>query len=335
MIDPITPEEIAAYRQAKGYAPRPQYPGPNDFKAALCDYFRATKEHVVDMEPLARQWRRDGMNIQQVRDVSGLSSADFGNVMEQATSDLLRARYQDRSADTVAVTGDYPLDNFRPVNFAALGLTVPGVIDEEHNIPRLPSVVTESTEKGVLKTYSGNLAFSYPVWTSHGDTILAGLNEYGNLFALLEQSLLVSVLENSALPTSASTGFDLAGLNKASNALRSQTNGAGQKCNLSIAAIIAPPELEWSVNTVLQSAGKVNDIRVVILNDLSVATTWFVVADSALSAPLLRLRLRNSKGPSLFLNRRKGQQEGVEFAVSHDVNFAYMSSLPGVLKCTA
>jgi hypothetical protein len=334
VIDPERLENLISRTFPTGGAAR-TYPGPADFKSALVDYFRATREHVADMEPMARQWRRDGMNIQQVRDVSGLSSADFGNVMEASTSDLLRQRYQDRSADTLAVCGDYPVDNFREVNFAALGLIVPGVIGEEHDIPRLPTTITESGEVGALKTYSGNLAFSYPVWTSHGDTILAQLNEYGDLFSLLEQSLLVSVLENSALPTSTSTGFDLAGLNKASNALRSQVNGAGQKCNLSIAAIVAPPELEWSVNTVLQSAGKLNDIRVVILNDLSVATTWFAVASPQLSAPLLRLRLRNSKGPSLYLNRRKGQQEGIEFSVSHDCAFAYMSSVPGVVKCTA
>ncbi len=314
---------------------RPPYPGPNDFKAALSDYFQLSRQHLPDAEPMARAWRRDRLSIAEVRDASGLSSSDFGSCMESAVSELLQQRFSDLSGDLRAITGDKPLDNFLPTAFASLGLPLPGEAPNDGDLPRLPAVITESTEKGVLRTYAAKLGFSYSVWTSHGAEILAGLNDFAAMFALLEASRLVSILENSTLPTSASSGLDLTGLNKVNLALRSQENSSGQVANLAIKSLVVPAQLEFSASTLLQSAGKADSIRLVILPGLASQTTWWAVCDPSISAPLARLTLRGSRGPKLFLNRRKGQAEGIEFCTEHDFNFCYLSSMPGIIKATA
>ena len=302
-----------------------------DYSAALTDYIKMSQTHVPDADPLARSWKRDGATLDNIRTHAATTSSDFANALESATKELLVQRFADLSGDIKSTCADLPVDNFLPQSIATLGLKVPTQTIEELPPPKLPIGVTES-EKGALKSYCATLSFSYALWTTRGETILAGLSEYANLFYLLETQRLAAKLESATLPTSATTPLTATGLGKAAAALRLQQNSAGQAANLAISTVIVPCELEVSARIVNQAVG---NIWKIVALPLSSATTFYVLADPAISAPLARLSLRGSKGPRLELNRNRGIYEGVEFSVSHDFLITHLSSQPGILKCTA
>ena len=309
-----------------------KYPAAPDWKAAITDYFLMSRNHVANAEPMARAWKRDNWNLDGIRTGSGLSSGDFANALESGAKELLVQKFADLSGDIRAICGDLAGENYRPTTISALGLKVPTEVIEELRPPKLPVGISESSEKGTLKSYVATLSFSYQIWVTKGDTILSGLSEYASLFALLEVQELVAKLESATLPTSASTPLTTAGLGKAAAALRLQQNSAGQAANLPIAVVVVSPEQEITARTLITAAG--NFARVVVL-PLSSASTYFVLADPAISAPIARITLRGSKGPRLELNSRRSIYEGDEIAVSHDFAIAHLDNQPGIVKCTA
>jgi hypothetical protein len=334
----MTPAEQARLdaicANVSGRARRREYPAPVDIAAALTDYIKMSRNHVADCEPMARQWRRDGLDLHGIRSNSGMTTSDFGTALSSGAGELLQSRFHDLSADLLSITGAFALDNFKAKNFTALSFGTPPEIVEDAEPSRLPAGITQSATTGVLRSYGGKISFSYAVWSNHGGDLLASLQDCAGLFSLIEQSRLVEIIEAATIATSTSTGMTTAGLDKANQAIRSQSNTAGQIANLGIYAIITPPVLEFSAHTALQSAGLTGQVKVICL-PLSVATAFYCVCDPSISAPLLRLSLRGSRGPKIILNGRRGVMEGVEFFATHDFNYFYSAATPGLIKCVA
>lgn len=331
----MTPEQLEAIiqRSGVGAGKRRQYPSHADHAAAFADYLRmAAFERVKDPEPLARQWHRDHLNIYQVREASGLTSSDFGDAMESSVSLLLRQQFADASGDIAAITRRVEVSNFKPVELPSFSLGETGEVPEDGDLPIMPVAITESASAGRLKTYGAVVRFSRAIFETHGPAILQSLAAYARSFYLKEMELLSSLLENADLPTQTGLTFNAAGLNSAMKTLRTQANSAGQLANWLTRSLIVPADLEGAAMTLRQSMGA--KFNIVVSPALSVATTWFLVCDPA-NSPLLRMVLRNGGQPSVYLNRRRGTQEGAEFSVSHDCDFSIAGDTSGILKCTA
>ena len=99
-----------------------------------------------------------------------------------------------------------------------------------------------------------------------------------------------------------------------------------------MSALIVPPLLEGPAYTAMVTTGW--PLKILVNPYLSSATGWFALTDPSLSAPLLRLRLRNGGMPTLYFNRRRGIETGAEFSLEHSFNYA-IGALTGLIKVTA
>lgn len=329
----MTPDEIKS--QLDNFRPRSgrTYPALPDIAAALRD-FVLMKAHraVSDPEPLATQWRRDGLSIHEIRSSVPLSSADFAGAMENSQTKLLQESFEDFTADIRAISQPLELDNFLPTNLPVLTMGAPGEVPEDSDLKRLPVSVIEAEQQGVLRTFGAKISFSKPVFFSYGAEILESLSRYAQVFALIEMQIIATLLESATLATSASTGLDSTGLAKASAGLRTQVNDAGQLTGLPLAVLIVPPLLEVPAWVLRETTGA--PLTIICNPYLSSPTTWYALTRPELAAPLRRLRLRGAGLPRLFLNQRRGIESGAEFALEHTVNFAVLNS-NGILKCTS
>lgn len=235
---------------------RRTYPSTPDYQAALADYFHmAAGRSVSNPEPMALEWRRNGDNIDAVRAMSGLTSADFGGILENGLADVLHQSFDDGMAGIRAVTRDYQVENFRPVNFVEFGLGAPVELPEGLPAPKLPSGFTETTSDGALiKSYGGKVGFSYPIWSTFGSEISSALEDYAVNFNELEHSLIASLLSSASIPEVAGK-LTVTGLSNAAGALRKQINASGQKTNWALESILVAPEDEVTARVLAFNCG--------------------------------------------------------------------------------
>jgi hypothetical protein len=165
-----------------------------------------------------------------------------------------------------------------------------------------------------------------------GGFILDSLADYSRVFYLKELELITALLQTATLPTKTGLTFNAAGLNTALAELRTQSNESGQLANWKTETIVVPAALEGAALTLRQSMGTA--FNIVTLPGASVATTWWMLT-SANNSPVLRLTLSNGGQPSVYLNRRRGVEQGAEFALSHDCGFSIAGHTGGALKCTS
>jgi hypothetical protein len=332
MIDQQRFEDIVA-RHLPHHAQRPPYPAPADVAGALSDFLQMAAHRTInDPDPLAVSWRRAGLDIHQIRASVPLTTSDFAGAMESSQTALLRQTFADVSGDLAAVSRNLDLDNFKPTNLPALTFGSPGELPEDGAIHRLPVTITESETTGVLRSFGATVSFSKSVFVTYGAEIFDSLNSYATTFYLLELELLATLLESATLATKTSTALSASNLGVAAAELRIQTNNAGQLANWPLAALIVPPLLEGPAYTALVTTGW--PLRIVVNPYLTSATTWYCLTRPELSAPILRLRLRNGGMPTLFVNTRRGIEEGAEFSLEHTVNYA-IGGMTGILKVTA
>lgn len=329
----MTPDEIK--NTLDNFRPRSgrTYPARADHVAALSDFLKLSAQRTVESpEPMAQGWLRDGLSLSEIRGVTGLSSADFGSIFESTLSGLLTGSFGDASADILAISRPYQMQNFLPKKISVLELGAPDLMSEDECYPRLPVAVVESPVPAQIRQYGAVVSFSRPVYETLAGEIMEALANYAASFTQLELQLITELLEASTLPTSASSELAAPGLAKASAALRTQTNGTGRIGNYPLKVVVVPPELESAAHTLKRDSGM--DFNVVVLPGLSSTTSWFGVTDSARS-PILRLQLRGGGAPKLYRNPRRSEAEGSEFAVSHSIGYSLAGDGLGIIQCNA
>lgn len=330
----MTPEQLETIVQR--HIPNPgkrTYPGLSDYRAAITDYLRlAARQPISDPEPMSRDWIRDGLNLNEIQVRSGLSSSDFSSVMESSLTGIIGEQFADAAQDIQRISRPYTMINYRPKRLSLFELGAPELMPEDEEYPKLPVKIVESTAPAKVESYGMQISFSRAIFETLGAEILQSLSDYAASFSTLETDLITQLLENSTLPTSASSGLDATGLAKCTAALRLQSNSAGRVANYSLANLISPPPLEMAAYALKQSTGM--DFGVVVLPGLSSASTWFGIASSERS-PILRLNLQGGGKPRVYRNKKLGDIEGAQFAISLDVGFSLAGDGLGAVKCTA
>lgn len=323
-------EQLAAECAARGvilpgHTPR-TYPARPDYQSALVDYFRmAAGRSVADPEPMAKEWVANKLAIGEVRSMSGLSSADFGSLLEGGLSAAMAQTFDDAAAGIRAITRDYQVVDYKPVNFVELGIGAPVELPEDRPSPKLPFGITENAGDSPLKEYGGRISFSYPVWVSYGPELTAQIENYAANFAGLEHSLIASLLA-AASPPSVSGGLTVAGLTAAAAALRVQTNASGQKTNYELGAVLVAPSDEATARVLATAHGGWPRVEV---NPELASGSWYAFALPAHS-PLLRLRLRGAGRPRVYV-KTGGDGAGAQMALAHDVGFTLLDG-PGLVR---
>lgn len=305
---------------------------PADVADCIGDYLRAQSGPTPrNCHPLVPGLLRERTTLLELKTRSGMTSGDFAGALSGGMKQLLITKFANYTADFRQIAADSPTVDFKPADTVTLDLAVPPEVPEDMELPTIPAKVTAGTT-GALKTYAGKLSFSRALWTTYGTEILAGIQEYAAIFSAIEQQLLAALLESATLTTATTAALALAGLEKVANAMRvTEVNKAGQPCGLGIHALIVPAALESTARSLRFSLGGY-PAYIVVNPKLSSDSTWYAVANPTLSAKLLRLTLRNSSGPSVYMNDR--QAERMEFAISHDVGYT-LSAQPGLIKATA
>ena len=329
----MSPDEIKS--QLDNFRPRSgrTYPNRADHVAALSDYLKLSAQRTVESpEPMAQGWLRDGLSLSEIRGVTGLSSSDFGSVMTDTLSGLLTGSFGDASADILAISRPYQMQNFLPKKISVLELGAPDLMAEDESYPKLPTVISESASPAQVRQYGAVVSFSRPVYETLAGEIMEALANYALSFTQLELGMIVELLESATLPTSASSALAAPGLAKAVAALRQQTNSAGRIGNYRLASVICPPALESTAWTLRRDSGM--DFNVVVLPGLASATTWYAMTGSDRS-PILRLTLRGGGEPKLYRNPRRSEAEGSEFAVSHSIGYSLAGDGLGIIQCNA
>lgn len=322
-----TREELERLIPPPSSARRP-YPARPDYMAALADYLRtAAGRAVQDPEPMAREWVSNRLNIGEVRSASGLSSADFGSLLEGGLSAAMAQTFDDAAAGIKAVTRDYQVIDYKPVDFVELGIGAPVELPEDRPSPKLPFGITENAGDSPLKEYGGRISFSYPVWVSYGPELTAQLENYATNFAGLEHSLIASVLA-AASPPSVSGYLNVDGLAAAVGALRTQLNASGQKTNWELRAILVPPDDEVTARLLAFNCGGWPNV---VVNPELPTGSWYAFV-SPDHSPLLRVRLRDAGRPRVYV-KPGCEGAGAQMAVAHDIGFALLDG-PGIVKVT-
>lgn len=286
---------------------------------------RADKAH-----PLALAAHKERMPLLGLRDAAGMTASDFGTALEVGLSQLLKSSFTPSNTDVQRVTKTIEVRDFKDVGFPTISMEEPGEEAEDaHETAPLKMSITEGDRKGRLRTFSGKIRFARHVWLTWGTELAAAITDYSqSIFPGIERRLLAECLEGATWTTGTGS-LSIAGMETAATALRDQTNGAGQKCGLGIAALIVPSKLEMTARVVREGLGW-RDLGITVLPDLTSDTTWYAVADPQLSAPVTRLVLQSSPNPRIYLNPRI--IEGFEAAVQHDVDFVPLSGVPGIVK---
>jgi hypothetical protein len=305
---------------------------PYDVRDCMGDYLRAQSGPLPrHHHPLVPALLRERVNLQELKTRGGMTTADFAGALGDGVKSLLVTKFANYTSDFRLIARDAPTVDFKPQDTVTLDLAAPGEVDDSVSLPALPVKVTAG-QSGVLKTYAGTMSFSRAIWTTYGVEILAGIQSYASVFAAVEQQIIAGLLQGATLTTSASSALTVAGLEKVAKAMRvTEKNEAGQPCGLGIHAVIVPAALEMTART-LRAAMDGYPAHIVINPFLSSDTTWFAVANPALSAKLHRLTLRNSSGPSVYMDGT--QSERMRFAVSHDCGYS-ITAQPGIIKATA
>lgn len=319
-------ERILAERCRRRPVEPPHRTG-TDYAAAVADYFHmANGRHCENPEPLALEWRRDGANVGRVRELTGLSSSDFGGILESGLTGVLNQSFDDGTAGIRAVARDYQVENFRPINFVEFGLGAPVELPEGLPAPKLPSGITETASDGEpIKSYGGKISFSYPIWSTYGAEITSALENHAENFTGLEYSLIASLLA-AASPPAVSGSLDAAGLTAASGALRVQLNSSNQKTNWPLKTVLVSPSDEGTARALAYSHG--GWPQVAVNPELEGGSYYGFVAPS--HSPLLRVRLRNAGRPRLYA-KPTAKYEAAQFAISHDIGFVLLAG-PGLVR---
>lgn len=318
---------------------RPTYRQPeltaNDVYDLLPDFLRAQAgTRSATEHPLVERLIREKQTLHGIRSEAGMTAVDFLSAMANSLSQLSASRFEDANADIQKIVADTVVENYKSVALPTLSMPEPSEMSEESGFKQLKFVITESARSGKLRVFGGKVRFSKSVWTSYGEFLAGEIQAYTSVFSLIEQRLIAETLEAGSLTTATSAPLTIAGLNKADNSLRDQTNGAGQKCNLSISAVVIPPELHCTAR-VVRAALDWPELAIIVNNSLTSATTWYAFANPQTSGALLRLKLRNAGVPVVYDSAREsGPETGMSFALEHSVDFV-LSGAPGLIKCTA
>lgn len=307
----------------------------NDFVEMLPDYLRLSAGAPVRqsrLHPIAAAAYSERLSLQDLKMRSGMTSADFASGMESGLSQLMLTKFSARINEVQSISTTRYVDNFQETDFLAVSLSEPAEeATDNPDVPFLTTSISENVRTGQLRSFSGRLRFSRPVWKTWSTELMGAINEYGSsIFPGLERKVLTETLEAGTW-TTGNGALSISSLNDAAKLLRNSTNDAGQKSNLPIYAIAIPTELEMTARSIRQTFGW-PDLKIVVLPDLTSATTWYAIADPSLSAPIIRLVLRASPDPRVYSNPRL--IEGAEFLVQHDFNFVEMSGVPGVVVMT-
>ena len=307
----------------------------DDLAEALPDFLRLASGSPVRqsrLHPIAAAAYSERLSLQDLKMRSGMTSADFASGMESGLSQLMLTKFSARISEVQSITATKYVDDFKETDFLAVSLSEPAEeATDNPDVPFLTTSISENVRTGQLRSFSGRLRFSRPVWKTWSGELMNAIDQYGSaIFPGLERKVLAETLEAGTW-TAGNGALSISSLNDAAKLLRNSTNDAGQKSNLPIYAIAIPTELEMTARSIRQTFGW-PDLKIVVLPDLSSDTTWFAIADPSISAPIIRMVLRSSPDPRVYSNPRL--IEGAEFLVQHDFNFVEMSGVPGVVVMT-
>lgn len=309
----------------------PPEPARCDAREILPDFLRlhAGTGRTDKADPVAVEAWRDGWSLNDIRERSGYSTSDFAYAMSEAVTLLMTPKFEnlDAANQTFAKNTDVP--NYKPVELPAISMEAPPEVVEDNEFPGIKLVVSASSQDGQVKSYGGRMAFSKSLWSSHGEAIATAIQNYSAVFSALEAQLIASTLESASHSSVSGTGITVDNFSKAAAALMKQQNAAGQQCNLLPYGLMVPAD-EYAAALVMRAALQLPTLQI-IPNAYLAADNWYLFANPALSAPLLRLRLRQGGVPRVYANFKE-IESGPKFAVEHTIGFAVVN-VPGVVKC--
>lgn len=108
-----------------------------------------------------------------------------------------------------------------------------------------------------------------------------------------------------------------------------QSNAAGQQCNLQPFGMMVPAN-QYANALILRAAFAWLGLQI-IPNAYLADDNWYLFANPAVSAPLLRLRLRNGGIPRAYADFKE-IESGPKFAIEHTIGYSLVN-VPGVVKC--
>lgn len=287
------------------------------------------------LHPLIPEIRRQDKSFHQIRELAGMTVGDFLSAMSGSLSTLVVSQFSDATADIRKIARNVDVRDYRANALPTLSMPEPPEVIEDGGLQQLRFKVMEAQRSGKLRQFGGKVRFSKAVWWSLGEELATGIVDYASsVFSAIETRLIAEALEAGTVATVASSGLGETGLNNAAEAMREQINSAGQRSNLAINSIIVPSKLEMSARKLRQDLGW-SDLNIVVNSWLTSDTAWFALCNPAISAPLLRLQMRNGGIPRVYDNAREsGPETGMSFAVEHAVDFV-LASAPGLIKATA
>lgn len=339
----MTAEEFESELQKRfGYRVSKKNPVPND-PLDLLDpaTVREMMPDLLDsrakrrLHPLIPEIRRQEKSFHQIRELAGMTVGDFLSAMSSSLSALVVSGFSNATADIRKIARNVDVRDYKKVALPTLAMPEPPEVTDDGELQMLKFKVIEAQRSGKLRQFGGKVRFSKAVWWSLGEELATAITDYAaNVFGAIETRLVAEMLESGTLTTVASSALAEAGLNNAAEVMRAQLNSAGQRSNLSIGALIVPPKLEMTARKLRRDLGW-DGLGVVVNGWLTSNSTWYALADPAISAPILRLQMRNGGIPRVYDNAREsGPETGMSFAVEHSVDFV-LASAPGILKATA
>ena len=247
------------------YAQRLPYK-PRDLTAAMGDYLLArTSFDRAGLDPLAVELvEHDKASLLDLAatlagtppGTTGLEltrTLQVGDFAESFTDGLARPLVlgYGQAAEHTAALYDMPVANFRPVALPVIDL---GELDGPGGpLNTQPVVEAVSGVSGRPYTWGCKLLFGRPLLVNDDvGAITAIMTSLGEICAATEAAELARVLvANDPLgdgtdlfsgDNALSGGLDVAGLNAAFNALRTQPTPAGRKANMAAAVLLVPPD---------------------------------------------------------------------------------------------
>lgn len=306
---------------------------PADVRELLPDLLHSHGKRRL--HPLASEIQRQEKSFHQIREMAGMTVGDFLSAAAASLSSLVISQFSDATADIRKIARNVDVRDYRANALPTLAMPEPPEVINDGELQTLRFKVQEAQKSGKLRQFGGKVRFSKAVWWSLGEELASGISDYAaTVFGAIEMRLIAELLESGTVTTVASSALAEAGLNNVAEAMREQLNSAGQRSNLAINSIVVPPKLEMTARKLRRDLGW-DGLGIVANAWLTSNSTWYAVANPAISAPLLRLQMRNGGIPRVYDNAREsGPETGMSFAVEHAVDFV-LASAPGLIKASA
>lgn len=301
-------------------------------------------------QPEAQRRGASGKTANQIVGV-GLTTDDFGTIMEAATARVVAQGYAAASEHRNLVY-PYPVPNYQPAEIATVDVDAEtGELSELEEIPQV-SVSVPDGNVGEIESYAANLVVSYRLvvnddidaiaTTARAMAVSAARREQRRLYEYIESNPNLSD-GNPMFSTGAGTlvegvngGVTASNLGTAMSNLRKQKTPGGQFANHRVQTLIVPPVEEQAAYQALRESG-IDDVRVIASPWIS-SSNWYALANPEVAPTIAMLYLaprgdrsmqtvRVFRRPADRINRRTGIE------IAHDFGFAPVSRV-GILKIT-